>query len=261
MVTDKSEESEEPRSEETPDPSATPAGDTGVVESQGSEAAQETPEGGSEAAEAAGGQPAPVVPHAPTGEELIEMLAGDAPAQRIIQGRLEEARTQALTDAQSKAKQEQLAQLLKDERYDEIGRMFVQEQQAEVVRTAAQEAALKEVYGGIYQKLFANPVMKNLTVEERTTLDPRNFADDAAYVLALTAFITTKTEGSNLQERVNTEVETKLETLRNMAAAGTAGNPSISGLPAAVGTGGEAKTSSELIAAGWAEQMAEANET
>lgn len=254
-------EEKEPTSTEDTDPNAMPIGDNepGTGEPEGSGAAQETPEGGSEAGEEPGGQPA--IPHGPTGAELIEMLSGDVEAQQIIRQRLADGLTQAQETALGKAKQDQLQQLVKEERYDEIGRMFVEEQQTEAVRSEAEDAAMRQVYGDIYRRLFQHPVMKSLSAEERNLLDPRNFQDDATYVLALTAHIATKSEGQQRSELVKSEVNTTLEALKNIAAANTAANPSISGLPGAVGPGGGDKSSSDLIREGWAEQLAEASET
>ena len=260
MTTQPTSDQEEPTSAEGTGAETAPTGDNEtVVAPGGSEAAPTTLEGGSEAGGEPEGQPA--IPHGPTGAELLDLLKGDTEAQGLIRQQLADGLAQAQEQVLSKARQDQLQNLIKDERYDEIGRMFVEEQQSEAVRSVAEEAALRQVYGDIYRRVFSHPVMKSLNEGERNLLNPSNFQDDASYVLALTAFIATKSDEQQRGTLVDAKVNEKLQTLQNMAAANAVTNPSVSGLPGAVAAGGGNKTASELIAEGWADQLAEARES
>jgi len=193
-----------------------------------------------------------------TGQQILDYFKESPEAQQHVQRQFTQMLQEAQTAAQQRNAEQEFQDLLKDEKYDEIGRRFVEEQRADAVRTTAEEEALRAAHSQTYAAIFAHPVMQKLTAEDRETLAPAKFDTDVAYQQALLTFIAGREASVGMEAEVQRRVNAQLEALKNMGSAEAAHLRSVSGTPSATGAPAGSQTSAELIAAGLEEQIEEA---
>lgn len=234
---------EEPEVEETEDEPEVdiedeegdkPSEDTeGSSEQSSADNSTGTKDGGSGATDAK----TPVVGARPTGKDLLDMLAGDDEAKTLMSRALEEARVQREADEQARKDQEEFQALIDAKDYSAIGERLVERQVKEKARSEVADDVLKEQFEPVYTRLLAQPEMADLTAEEKESLNPRKFKNDAEYVTGIQDFIANK----RFEARINTEVEkrfkARLEAKGNEEVAAKA-KVSVGATPKGVGDNG-----------------------
>lgn len=188
--------------------------------------------------------------------KLVELISATPEAQEIISSQVtsavQRARAEELARETQRKNEEELATLVREGRYDEIGRRMVEEDTRRKATATIKSEVLSSEYERIYSELFSQPELQKLTKEEQAELDPRRFATDAAYVVRLSTFVANKRAGLDLEKTVSKRVAEEREAEKNRAAAAANKTSSPSGTPAAVASGSPAgKTSADLIREGF----------
>lgn len=217
------------------------------------EAAGGSEGGGDEPEPQADPAPAPAV--TPTGKALLDALTADPEAQKLVKAQLDKWVADASASAEAKAQQDELQKLIEAGDYEEIGKRFINDQQQQALRTAAEQEALTRAYTGIYQNLFTELNSFELTPEEKLGMAPDKFDTDEAYILHLSTLISTKKAGGDVETLAQQKAEEILKTLANQKAGAAANGNSPSNIPGATETaGGERKSSRSLIIDGFREE-------
>lgn len=188
---------------------------------------------------------------APTGKDLVDLLAGDEEAQRLVSISLEDMMAERARTAEAAAEAAEFQGLIDSGDYRTIGERIVQKAQMEQARATVSESVLKEQFTPVYTEIMAQPEMQKLTADEREALNPTKFRSDAHYVMALQDFITTKRANTAMEAEVQRRVKAITEGEKHVAAAAKTTKRSISGvMPASTGPVEDRRTSSELIKSG-----------
>lgn len=191
-------------------------------------------------------QEKPVV--APKGKDLVDLLTEDPEAQQILDKKFEDAVRKLRAEQTSKAEAEEFQALIDKGDYAEVGKRLVTRQQEQAARETVTDEILNEVFTPVYERLLAQPEMKNLTAEDRERLDLNKFSSDADYVVAIQNFINEKRAEKTIQAEVDRRVKEVLESKSNQQVAGKVAEPSLSASPASTEqSSGPRRSSSERL--------------
>lgn len=205
---------------------------------------------GSKGAAPASAKPADSVAR-PTGKDLVDLFSTDEEAQRIVAGALESLRAEQAQNEQARKDAEAFQELIEKGDYDSVGRQLVERHRTEQARKEVADVVLKEQFTPVYQKLFAEPEMQNMTAEEKAALDPRKFNSDAEYVMELRGFIGAKRAEAKMEAEVERRFQERVKAAENGKTAEKAAKGSIAGTPGATGATSLYKTSSDKLKAGF----------
>jgi hypothetical protein len=246
----------ETEDEEVDGDDETPGDDNDADEDTDEEAADDEPDADGDASgddgDGGSGQddsPAVDAVPAPTGRQILDLLAGSPEAQQEMANVLQEIMAANANSAAAQAEAKEFSDLVEKGDYGEIGRRIVQRSQDQAVRDRVAGEVLLEEFKPVYAEIFAEPELQNLSAEDKASLDPKNFSD-AQYVRALTKFVQTKRTEAAIEAEVEKRIKIRDEAAGNRDTAGKVKNKSVGASPGGTQGTGPARTSRELIASG-----------
>lgn len=224
--------------------------DEDVDDSEGGSGADEDDE---ESEEDEDSEESPEASHQPalTGQALLDLLAGNTEAQGLLSQTLQSMMAESARTAAAQAEAAELQQLIKDEKYDEVGKRIVERTQMDAARAQVEDTVLKQQFAPVYQDIFAQPELKVLTAEEREKLHPSKYNSDAEYVRGLTSFIEGKRFESKVQAEVTKRVEAELKARANGESSARSKTRSVAAGPGATAElAGARQSTTDLIRQG-----------
>lgn len=183
----------------------------------------------------------------PTGKDLLDLLAADPDAQRLMRSSLEDLIAKKASEDAASAEAEEFQELIQKQDYAAIGQKLVERQQHAQAREEVSTQILKETFGPVYQDLFAQPELQKLTAEEKETLQPDKYSSDAHYVRALERFVLGKRHEAALEAEVTKRVKAITEAKANNTVGEKVRGKGIAAGPASVASSSPSKSSTDLI--------------
>lgn len=191
----------------------------------------------------------------PSGADILALLAGDEEAQQLLQATYQQMQQEHAATEAARAEQEEFKQLVEKEDYAEIGRRIVDRSRDSATREEVSTQALQQEFQPVYQTLFAQPELKELSQEQKAELAPNKFANDASYTLALQAAILNKRWEKQLESEVDKRIKQRDEASKNRRTADEVKRGNIASGTAASGTTPVRQDSKSLISMGLKEAL------
>jgi hypothetical protein len=196
-----------------------------------------------------------------TGQELLGQFQQNTEAQDLVRQQLNQWLADASAKADVEKQSKEFESLVQEGNFEEIGRRYVTAESENTIRGKAEEEALTKAYGDVYGRLFKELEQFELSDVDKAAIAPEKYSTDAEYVLGLSSFIAGKKSGSDIDALVETKVQERLTTLRNMKSATAATSSSVSSLPGGTPSAdnNRPQTSRSLIQDGFHELLEEAS--
>ena len=186
----------------------------------------------------------------PQGKALLELLAGDSDAQKLMASTMKDIMAENARTAASAAEAKEFQELIDAGDHAEIGRRILERTENAKVRESVADEVLEGVFRPVYAEIFSQPEFQTLTAEEKETLAPTKFASDAHYVQALSSFLTAKRTESAIEAEVERRIKVRDEATGNRKAADVAKTKGVGATPGSSAPGGQSTDSRSRIARG-----------
>jgi len=145
----------------------------------------------------------------PAGKALLDLLAGDPEAQKLMASTLQDMIADNARTAETAAQTKEFTELVEKGDYAEVGRRIIERTQSQQARDAVADEVLKEVFQPVYADLFAQPELQNLSAEEKEALNPAKYDTDAHYVRRLSEVVQEKRFAKLVEDEVTKRIKAR----------------------------------------------------